>query len=345
MLSRFSLEHHQIHDAIVDLDERLLDSDDLQVLIQYCPTQDEIELLKPIAGAVPDNLGAPERFFLAIQDIPDLKTRLECWKYKITFSLKFVELKALVEVLLRAGVEVKKNTKFIKVLEVILAFGNFMNANTNRGGVWGFRLETLLKIVDIKSSSSPDKNLLHFVIEFLQNNYPDTINFYETLKSVEKAADLSQLSIIKEDLKALNDGLAMIEKFNTEDASQVGKFKDVMNKFVPTSKQLLEKLKGLFDKGESLYKELITMFGEPDTTTLNEFFGTIDKFCITFEKTKVNLEQQIASEQKKKEAAEKRALIQQLKEKQTTSKPSGPNNKTSKLDMVFAAIQSGQAYV
>ena len=49
----------------------------------------------------------------------------------------------------------------------MLAFGNFMNRG-NRGNALGFRLSSLNKMGDTKSSSDRDINLLHYLVQTLE---------------------------------------------------------------------------------------------------------------------------------------------------------------------------------
>lgn len=55
-----------------------------------------------------------------------------------------------------------------QVLEVVLAFGNFMNRG-NRGNAVGFRLSSLNKMGDTKSSTDRDINLLHYLTKTLES--------------------------------------------------------------------------------------------------------------------------------------------------------------------------------
>lgn len=53
---------------------------------------------------------------------------------------------------------------FMKLLEAVLKTGNRMNIGTNRGDAHAFKLDTLLKLVDIKGTDGKT-TLLHFVVE------------------------------------------------------------------------------------------------------------------------------------------------------------------------------------
>ena len=65
------------------------------------------------------------------------------------------------------GIELCVGFSAVQVLEVVLAFGNFMNRG-NRGNASGFRLSSLNKMADTKSSSEPDINLLHYLVQTLE---------------------------------------------------------------------------------------------------------------------------------------------------------------------------------
>jgi len=46
---------------------------------------------------------------------------------------------------------VSDSTNFKKILEAILAIGNYMNGSTARGGAYGFKLDALTKLHTIRS--------------------------------------------------------------------------------------------------------------------------------------------------------------------------------------------------
>jgi hypothetical protein len=53
---------------------------------------------------------------------------------------------------------------FMKILEAVLRTGNRMNVGTDRGDAQAFKLDTLLKLVDIKGTDRKT-TLLHFVVQ------------------------------------------------------------------------------------------------------------------------------------------------------------------------------------
>lgn len=63
-----------------------------------------------------------------------------------------------------ASEELKNSQLFLKLLEAVLRTGNRMNVGTNRGDAKSFKLDTLLKLVDIKGTDGKT-TLLHFVVQ------------------------------------------------------------------------------------------------------------------------------------------------------------------------------------
>lgn len=63
-----------------------------------------------------------------------------------------------------ASEELKNSRLFLKLLEAVLRTGNRMNSGTNRGDARAFKLDTLLKLVDIKGTDGKT-SLLHFVVQ------------------------------------------------------------------------------------------------------------------------------------------------------------------------------------
>lgn len=60
--------------------------------------------------------------------------------------------------------ELKNNRLFLKLLEAVLKTGNRMNDGTFRGGAQAFKLDTLLKLSDVKGTDGKT-TLLHFVVQ------------------------------------------------------------------------------------------------------------------------------------------------------------------------------------
>lgn len=86
-----------------------------------------------------------------------------------------------------AAKEVHRSKRLKKLLEVILALGNYMNRG-QRGNAVGFHLASLNRIADTKSSVNRNMTLLHYIIETLSTRFKDALKLEEDLPHVKNAA-------------------------------------------------------------------------------------------------------------------------------------------------------------
>lgn len=58
----------------------------------------------------------------------------------------------------------KNNKKFHHILEISLAVGNYLNGTSFKGGAWGFKIDSLEKLEDVKSTDG-SMNVAFYVIK------------------------------------------------------------------------------------------------------------------------------------------------------------------------------------
>jgi hypothetical protein len=94
--------------------------------------------------------------------------------------------------------DIKNCKKLVKIFEIILAIGNYLNGTGPRGGAHGFKLEILSKLADTKTADNKS-TLLHYLVDFIAEEYPDLISFTEELNNVEIGAkvDFFAASVVK----------------------------------------------------------------------------------------------------------------------------------------------------
>ena len=100
--------------------------------------------------------------------IPRYSQRLKALYFMRTRDERIGDIRPHAEDVLFGCREVVSSQKLRKVLEVVLAFGNFMNRG-NRGNAFGFKLASLNRISDTKSSTDKDITLLHYLIKTLES--------------------------------------------------------------------------------------------------------------------------------------------------------------------------------
>jgi len=64
---------------------------------------------------------------------------MECLQYKLQFPVKIEELQpALLRIRAATATVANNSDNFLKLLEIVLAFGNFLNSGTSKGNAIGF---------------------------------------------------------------------------------------------------------------------------------------------------------------------------------------------------------------
>ncbi|XP_042019718.1 formin-like protein 5 [Salvia splendens] len=135
----------------------------IQNLLRMAPTSDEELKLRLYVGE-PSLLGPAERFLKVLVDVPIAFKRLECLLFMSTLQEEMSTLKESFAVLEAASSELRQSRLFFKLLEAVLKTGNRMNDGTFRGGAQAFKLDTLLKLADVKGTDGKT-TLLHFVVQ------------------------------------------------------------------------------------------------------------------------------------------------------------------------------------
>jgi hypothetical protein len=83
-----------------------------------------------------------------------------------------------------ASTSLTSSEKLRKLLEVILAFGNYMNSG-RRGGAWGFKLSVFDRLIDTRAPSDKSMTLMHFVVKTVMEKMPEISTFSEDLVDIQ----------------------------------------------------------------------------------------------------------------------------------------------------------------
>lgn len=284
-IARFRMSAADIKSAIYALDGSKLTSEILNVLISISPTLEEQDLLKNYDGDE-KLLGNVEKFFLELLTIPRYTQRIKCFRYKLQFESRILETQAQLDTLVAATDQVSESDKFRRVLEHVLAIGNYLNGSTPRGGAYGFKLDTLTKLHALRSVD-PRVTLMHFLLRQLEEKAPDVIAVAGELPHIGEAKRLS-LDQLRADLSSYNTELAMLQgqvRASKTDRIDGDRFYEQMAPFAHDAAEVLEELGRDFNALETSYHELVSSFGEdPRKVGPMEFFAILEEFITEFKK-------------------------------------------------------------
>ncbi|XP_010768289.1 formin-like protein 2 [Notothenia coriiceps] len=174
--------------AIHTFDLRTVRVDFVECLMRFLPTEAEVKLLrqyerdrKPLEA-----LSDEDRFMMQFSRIERLNQRMTILTFMGNFSDNLQMLTPQLHAIIAASVSIKSSQKLKKILEIILALGNYMNSS-KRGAVYGFKLQSLDLQLETKSTDRK-QTLLHYIANVVREKCPTKSLFYNELHYVDKAA-------------------------------------------------------------------------------------------------------------------------------------------------------------
>ncbi|CAL5370975.1 unnamed protein product [Camellia sinensis] len=237
LLRALNVTRDEVSEALLDGNPEGLGSDLLETLVKMAPTKEEEIKLKDYKGDI-SKLGSAERFLKTLLDIPFAFKRVEAMLYRANFDTEVKYLRKSFQTLEVASEELKNSRLFLKILEAVLRTGNRMNVGTNRGDATAFKLETLLKLVDIKGTDGKT-TLLHFVVqEIIRSEGTGSDPTTESLPNKMNS------KLKEEDFK--NQGLQVVAGLSRELGNvkkAAGMDSDVLNSYVSKLETGLEKVR------------------------------------------------------------------------------------------------------
>uniref|UniRef100_A0A3B4AMI9 Uncharacterized protein n=1 Tax=Periophthalmus magnuspinnatus TaxID=409849 RepID=A0A3B4AMI9_9GOBI len=220
--------------AIETYNQKALSLDFLELLERFIPTEYEMKLIHnyECEGRPLDELSEEDRFMVRFGKIPRLAQRISTLTFMGNFTDSVQLIQPQIDAIIAASMSIKSSAKLKKILEIILAFGNYMNSS-KRGAAYGFKLQSLDLLLETKSTDRR-QTLLHFIVNIIQEKYPELHSFYTELHFLDKAAMVSLDSILQ-DVRALERGMEVTKREFT-----VEKDNPVLQAFVKSNSALLD---------------------------------------------------------------------------------------------------------
>ncbi|RWR88320.1 formin-like protein 5 isoform X2 [Cinnamomum micranthum f. kanehirae] len=161
LLRALNVTIEEVNDALLEGTE--LPMELLQMLLKMSPTAEEEQKLQLYSGEL-SQLGPAERFLKALVLIPSAYERIDALLFMGSLQEEVSSIKESFATIEATCKELRSSRLFLKLLEAVLKTGNRMNDGTFRGGAQAFKLDTLLKLADVKGTDGKT-TLLHFVVQ------------------------------------------------------------------------------------------------------------------------------------------------------------------------------------
>ncbi|KAF2072641.1 hypothetical protein CYY_006043 [Polysphondylium violaceum] len=353
-LSKFKCTIEEMKNGICMLDESLFNIETLKALETYLPTEEDMEAIRDyLKNGELKMLTKAEHFLLDLDSIPNIQERVKAFSLKLCFPDKLKEIKPDLELFTKSIHQLKSSKKFLKVIEVILIIGNFLNGGTARGDCLGFKMDTLLKLTDTKTFNNKS-NLLVYIISEIEQKFPECLNFLDDLDLVNEASKISlaqisgELNLLKKDLESVTNGVGKMKQ-NREDMY----FFSSMEDFIKDAGIELKIAQEQYAEAESEFQKLAVWFGEETKIPSEELFSVLTRFLQTFDKSfkdfqrdKESAERAMKRDQMK---AQKTAALKKISGKASAGKNSPLNSSTSSMaegmvDDIMQSVRDGDAF-
>ncbi|CAA7023699.1 unnamed protein product [Microthlaspi erraticum] len=312
LLRALNVTIEEVCEALLEGNADTLGTELLESLLKMAPTKEEERKLKAYKDDdSPVKLGHAEKFLKAMLDIPFAFKRVDALLYVANFESEVEYLKKSFETLEAACEELRNSRMFLKLLEAVLKTGNRMNVGTNRGDAHAFKLDTLLKLVDVKGADGKT-TLLHFVVQEIiraegtrlsgssNNTQTDDIkcrklglqvvsSLCSELSNVKKAAAMDS-EVLSSYVSKLSQGIAKInEAIQIQESNSDQRFSESMNMFLRRAEEDLIRVQAQESVALSLVKEITEYFHGNSAKeeahpfriflVVRDFLGVVDRVC------------------------------------------------------------------
>ncbi|XP_068088821.1 disheveled-associated activator of morphogenesis 2 isoform X4 [Hyperolius riggenbachi] len=350
LLSKLKLSNEEIKKAIMEMDEQEdLPKDMLEQLLKFIPEKSDIDLLEEHKHEI-DRMARADRFLYEMSRIDHYQQRLQALFFKKKFPERLAETKPKVEALLMASRELTRSKRLKQLLEVVLAFGNYMNKG-QRGNAFGFKVASLNKIIDTKSSIDRNITLLHYLIMIFEKTYPDILNMQNELQHLSEAAKVN-LSELDKEVNNIKNGLRAVEaelEYQKRQYREHGdRFVPVMGDFITVASFSFSELEDLLSEARDKFAKAMKHFGEADSKMQpDEFFGIFDTFLQSFSEAKQDLENMRKKKEEEERRARMEAMLKEQREKERRLKKAQAGSiseEGGEFDDLVSALRSGEVF-
>lgn len=284
LIAHLKLSPEELRQVLMTMATDRLETSHIKQLLLYAPDAEEVQKYEEYRQH-PSKLSEPDQFVLQMLSVPEYKTRLQCLLFKCSLQEKTEELRGAYDCIYKASVELKTSRKLAKILEFVLAMGNYLNNSqpkTNK--TTGFKINFLTELSTTKTVDGKS-TFLHILVKSLCQHFPDVLDFSKDLTMVPLAAKVNQRNMTSD----LNDLHSTIQDIRSAcqkmPATSEDRFAMVMSNFLENSHPALQSLESLQQRSMEEFAKTSSYFGEDSKATSTEaFFGIFAEFINKFER-------------------------------------------------------------
>ncbi|XP_058013206.1 delphilin [Ahaetulla prasina] len=285
LIAHLKLSHIELRRILLSMESDRLEASHIKQLLLFAPDAKEVQHFHSYQGD-PSKLSEPDQFVLQMLLVPEYKTRLCSLHFKATLQEKVEEITASYECIYSASLELKNSKKLAKILEFVLAMGNYLNHGQPQANkTTSFKINFLTELNTTKTVDGKS-TFLHILAKSLSQHFPELLGFARDLPTVPHAAKVNQRTLTS-DLSDLHRTVHEIEIAcqNMVPSSPEDRFVPVMDAFLESADPAIQSLDVLQHKAMEEFRKVLSFFGEDSkVTTSEDFFGIFAEFMSKFER-------------------------------------------------------------
>uniref|UniRef100_A0A3B5R2E2 Glutamate receptor, ionotropic, delta 2 (Grid2) interacting protein, b n=1 Tax=Xiphophorus maculatus TaxID=8083 RepID=A0A3B5R2E2_XIPMA len=284
LMAHLKLSPDELRQVLLDLSTDRLEPAHIKQLLLYAPDQDEVQQYQRFQQD-PAKLSEPDQFIYQMLTVPEYKTRLRSLLFKTTLQERAEEMKAAFDYIYKASAELKGSRKLAKILEFVLAMGNYLNNGQPKSHrTTSFKINFLTELSTTKTVDGKS-TFLHILAKSLSQHFPELLSFPRELPTVPLAAKVNQRAVTTE-LSELHAAAQDIRTAcQTLPATADDHFASVMSSFLENSHPALQSLESLQSRAMAEFSKVASFFGEDSrSTSTDSFFAIFAEFMSKFER-------------------------------------------------------------
>ncbi|XP_034715048.1 formin-1-like [Etheostoma cragini] len=275
LISSLHLEMKDIKQAVLTVDNSVVDLETIEALYENRATNDElVKITRHYENSKEDEvklLDKPEQFLYELSQIPDFAGRAHCIIFQSVFLDTISSIRRKVEIISNVSKELLECNSLRDVLGLVLAFGNYMNGgNRTRGQADGFGLEILPKLKDVKSRDNR-MNLVDYVVLYYLRNFDKHAGTDKSVFPMPEPQDFFQAGQVKfedltKDIRKLRKDLTACEKSvqkvcANSSEENLQPFKEKMEGFISAAQKEHSTEEERLSSVQRSFQDMVSYFG------------------------------------------------------------------------------------
>ncbi|XP_074547890.1 formin isoform X1 [Halichoeres trimaculatus] len=356
LISSLHLEMKDIQQAVLNVDNSVVDLETIEALYENRATSDEMMKIKKHFETSKEEeaklLDKPEQFLYELSQIPDFAGRSRCIIFQSVFLDTIASIRRKVDIISNLCKELLECDTLKDVMGLVLAFGNYMNGgNRTRGQADGFGLEILPKLKDVKSRDNR-MNLVDYVVLYYLRYFDKHAGTDKSVYPLPEPQDFFQAAQVKfedltKDIRKLKKDLTTCEKdvqtvCGNSSPEHLEPFKGKMEGFISAAQKDHSAEEDRLNNAQKSFQDMVSFFGVKPKSGEKEVvpsyvFMLWYEFCNDFKNAWVRQSKNISKE-RLKEAQENIKKI--TAEKRVETKKINANSLKERLRQKEASVSS-----